>query len=63
MLIKINIYIKMKIHKIQSDRIILNQDKNKDYSLNVSFSSNNSYYEQLDDDIKKDIIFLIKSGI
>ena len=52
----------MKIHKIQSDRIILNQDKNKDYSLNVSFSSNNSYYEQLDDDIKKDIIFLIKSG-
>ena len=43
-------------------RIILNLKYKKDYSLNISISSNNSYYEQLDDDTKRDIIFLIKSG-
>ena len=31
-------------------------------SSNVSFSSNNSFFEKLDDETKKDIIFLIKSG-
>ena len=47
-----------------TERIILKQNANKksDNSLNYSFSSNNSFYEQLNDDIKKDIIFLIKSG-
>ena len=47
-----------------SDRIILKQNKKKENenSLNVSFASNNSFYQKLNDDTKKDIIFLIKSG-
>ena len=31
-------------------------------SLNVSFSSNNSFYSQLNNETKRDIIYLIKSG-
>ena len=45
-------------NKIQSDRITLNQNANTDNSINVSFSSNNSYYEKIDNDIKKDKRFL-----
>ena len=45
-----------------SDRIFLRKNIKKDNSLNASFSSNNSYYEHLDDDSKRDIIFLLKSG-
>ena len=39
-----------------------NIDLNSENSLNVSFTSNNSYYNKLNDDKKRDIIFLIKSG-
>ena len=45
-----------------TERIILKENINKENSLNISLSSNNSYYEQLNDDTKRDIIFLIKSG-
>ena len=48
-----------------SDRIILRQNKREpsEESLNnVSFSSDNSFYQKLDNDNKRDIIFLIKSG-
>ena len=48
-----------------SDRIILRQNNlnniNND-SINTSFASNQSFYEQLDDRTKRDILFLIKSG-
>ena len=39
-----------------------NRNVNSESSLNSSFSSNNSFYEKLSIEIKKDIIFLIKSG-
>ena len=35
---------------------------NEEYSDNILLSSNNSFYDKLDLEIKKDIIFLIKSG-
>ena len=35
---------------------------NEESSNSISFSSNNSFYEKLDLDTKRDIIFLIKSG-
>ena len=44
-----------------SPRAILYKQR-KNESLNVSFSSNNSFYEKLDDETKRDIINLIKSG-
>jgi hypothetical protein len=50
---------------ITSERIFVRRNKREESeeSLNnVSFSSNNSFYEKLDIDIKRDIIFLIKSG-
>ena len=39
-----------------------NRKEKSDNSLNCSFSSNNSFYEKLNIETKKDIIFLIKSG-
>ena len=39
-----------------------NINSNSDESLNISFTSNNTYYKKLDDDKKRDIIFLIRSG-
>ena len=41
------------------------RSKKKDLSeehINISFSSNNSFYEKLPIETKRDIIFLIKSG-
>ena len=49
-----------------SERIFVRKKNQKEVSEeslnNVSFSSNNSFYEKLDIETKKDIIFLIKSG-
>jgi hypothetical protein len=47
-----------------TDRIDLNENSKEKSrnSLNCSFSSNNSFYEKLNIETKKDIIFLIKSG-
>ena len=48
-----------------SERIIVKKrtsEKNEESSNNISFSSNNSFYEKLDVQTKRDIIFLIKSG-
>ena len=47
-----------------SERLVIKNHKKEKYedSLNVSFSSNNSFYEQLNVQTKRDIIFLIKSG-
>ena len=47
-----------------TDRIDLNENRTEKSgkSLNCSFSSNNSFYEKLNIETKKDIIFLIKSG-
>ena len=47
-----------------TDRVGLNKNRNEKCgnSLNCSFSSNNSFYEKLNIETKKDIIFLIKSG-
>ena len=39
-----------------------NKKQKSENSLNCSFSSNNSFYEKLSVETKKDIIFLIKSG-
>ena len=39
-----------------------NKKQKSENSLNSSFSSNNSFYEKLNDETKKDIIFLIESG-
>ena len=53
---------------LTSDRIIVkSKNKNKseigeESSNNISYSSNNSFYEKLDIETKRDIIFLIKSG-
>ena len=44
-----------------SDRITLNL-KDNNLLVNTSFSSNKSFYDSLDDHIKRDILFLIKSG-
>ena len=43
-----------------SDRIVLKE--NNLSPINSSFSSNKSFYEQLDEHTKRDILFLIKSG-
>ena len=48
--------------KTQTDRIKLYKNKKQNNSLSESFSSDNAYFEILDDDTKRDIIFLIKSG-
>ena len=48
-----------------TERVIIKKkkSKNNEESLNnISFSSNNSFYEKLDVQTKRDIIFLIKSG-
>ena len=47
-----------------TERLGLKENKKatSENSLNSSFSSNNSFYEKLSIEIKKDIIFLIKSG-
>jgi len=50
---------------LSTERIIVVRNKREvsDESLNnYSFSSNNSFYENLELETKKDIIFLIKSG-
>ena len=50
---------------LTSERIFVRRNKREECeeSLNnVSFSSNNSFYEKLDFETKRDIIFLIKSG-
>ena len=50
---------------ITSERIFVRINKREvsEESLNnISFSSNNTFYEKLDIETKKDIIFLIKSG-
>ena len=44
-----------------SDRITLNL-KDNNLLVNTSFSSNKSFYDSLDENIKRDILFLIKSG-
>ena len=47
-----------------TERFDLKENKKQisESSLNSSFSSNNSFYEKLSIETKKDIIFLIKSG-
>ena len=48
-----------------SERLVIKRNKRKitEGSLDkISFSSNNSFYDKLDLQSKKDIIFLIKSG-
>ena len=47
-----------------SERIIAKNQKKEisEGSLNISLTSNNSFYENLNLETKKDIIFLIKSG-
>ena len=48
-----------------TERIFERKNKKEEYdhySDNISFSSNNSFYEKLDVQTKRDIIFLIKSG-
>ena len=46
-----------------TERIYVRKDKkDQSESLNVSFSSNNSFYENLPIEIKRDIISLIKAG-
>ena len=48
-----------------SERINVRKNKRKESeksSDNISFSSNNSFYDKLGIEIKRDIIFLIKSG-
>ena len=45
-----------------SDRIILKGNYLNNISINSSLSSNKSFYEQLDEHTKRDILFLIKSG-
>ena len=50
---------------LTSERFFIKTNKREEFeeSLNnISFSSNNSFYEKLDIEIKRDIIFLIKSG-
>ena len=50
---------------LTSERIYVRRNKREESeeSLNsVSFSSNNSFYEKLEIETKRDIIFLIKSG-
>jgi len=50
---------------LTSERIFVRRNKreeSEDSLNNVSFSSNNSFYEKLDIETKRDIIFLIKSG-
>ena len=46
------------------ERILITNNKREstEESLNVSLSSNNSYYQKLDIETKRDIIYLIKSG-
>ena len=48
----------------KSERLVLNNNKIEvsEESLNVSFSSKNSFYKKLNNETKRDIIFLIKSG-
>jgi len=50
--------------KTNTDRLGLKENikTTSESSLNSSFSSNNSFYEKLSIEMKKDIIFLIKSG-
>ena len=45
-----------------TERIILKENIKTNNSVNDSFSSINSFYNQLDNDSKKDIFFLIESG-
>ena len=47
-----------------TERIFLKKNKRKTFeeALNVSFASNNSFYNKLNVEIKRDIIHLIKSG-
>ncbi len=51
---------------VSSDRKIIKslkrEELNEKSSNNISFSSNKSFYEKLDIEAKRDIIFLIKSG-
>ena len=50
---------------LTSERVFVRRkkgEKSEESLNNISFSSNNSFYEKLDIKIKKDIIFLIKSG-
>ena len=44
-----------------SDRVTLNLKENS-LSLNLSFQSNKSFYDSLDEHTKRDILFLINSG-
>ena len=47
-----------------TERIFLKKSKRvrSEEALNVSFASNNSFYNKLNVEIKRDIIHLIKSG-
>ena len=45
-----------------SDRNKLNLKENNNLSINTSFSSNKSFYDNLEEHTKRDILFLIKSG-
>ena len=49
---------------LTTERIVIgnNKKESQQESLNLSFSSNNSFYENLNFETKRDIIFLIKSG-
>ena len=47
-----------------TERVFVNKNKREssEESLNASFSSNNSFYNKLNIETKRDIIHLIKSG-
>ena len=50
---------------LTSERVFVRRkkgEKSEESLNNISFSSNNSFYEKLDIETKRDIIFLIKSG-
>ena len=49
---------------ITSERVVVKKFKSEHFNdlSNISFPSNNSFYENLNLETKKDIIFLIKSG-
>ena len=47
---------------LTSERIFVRRNKREESLNNVSFSSNNSFYEKVDMETKRDIMFLIKSG-
>ena len=45
-----------------TERLTLRNNRSNQNTLNDSISSNNSFYQQLDNDSKRDIFYLIHAG-